>query len=243
MKKICKLLVLIVISLSVYFIYNIKADYKVIYTSLGDGFAYGLNSYNDRNYGYSNYISDNLKKEGMLNTSYLNFSSKDMTVNDLKNAVLLNDHDDNQNNIRHVLRETDILTISVGINDLIYKVNVENINTNYQKEKVLTEIVDNLDSAVQEIKKYYQKSIYLVGYYNFYPQNSVEKNLLDRLNFKYEEYCSKNNMVFVDNGNMNESLSSYLDNPNSIYPNIDGYKQISNNIWREILKNKTVNAG
>lgn len=240
MKKIFKLFLIIMISLSVYFIYNLKNTSTVVYTSLGDGFSDGINSYRDKNYGYSNYISDNLKKEKKLNRSYLNFTSNDMTINDLRNLVLLNNHDDNQNNIRQVLRETDLLTISVGINDLIYKMNVENITTNHQKEKIITEIVDNLDVTLQEIMKYYQKNIYLIGYYNFYPQNSVERKMLESLNSKLKEYSMKNNLIFVDNSNMDNSLSLYLDNPNSIYPNIDGYKKISDNIWSKMLKNEKV---
>lgn len=240
MKKLIKLFILIIISLSVYFIYNLKDTSTIIYTSLGDGFADGINSYGDKNYGYSNYVSDNIKKEESLNRSYLNFTSKDMTINDLRSLILLNNHDNNQNNIRQVLRETDLLTISVGINDLIYKMNVENITTNHQKEKTITEIVDNLDITLQEITKYYQKNIYLIGYYNFYPQNSVERKMLESLNSKLEEYSMKNNLIFVDNSNMDKSLSLYLDNPNSIYPNIDGYKKISDNIWSKMLKNEKV---
>ena len=68
--------------------------------------------------------------------------------------VLLNYHDQEQNNIKQVLRETQLLTISVGINDLIYKTNSENIVTNHQKEKILTEIVDKLDLTIQEIRRH-----------------------------------------------------------------------------------------
>ena len=238
MKKFLKLLLLIVISLSVYFIYNDKRDLKITYTSIGDGFAHGINSYNDKNYGYSNYISDKLKGNEILKNSYLNFTNKDMTINDLRNSILLNYHDESENNIKQVLRETDLLTVSVGINDLIYKMSVENITTSHQKEKILTEIVDNFDLTIQEIKKYYQKTIYLVGYYNFYPQNSVEKELLSNLNLKYKEYCSKNNLIFVDNSNIDKSISLYLDNPNSFYPNTSGYKKIASNIWIKMLKNE-----
>lgn len=238
MKKIIKLIILLIVCLSIYYIYLYQNNNKINYTSIGDGFAAGVNSFSDKNYGYSNYISDNLKEEGILKNSYLNFTSKDMTINDLKNMVLLNYHDQEQNNIKQVLRETQILTISVGINDLIYKMNSENIITNYQKEKILTEIVDKLDLTIQEIRKYYKYNIYLVGYYNFYPQNSVERKLLEELNNRYKEYSNKNNIIFVDNKNMNNSLFTYLDNPNNFYPNISGYRKIANNILIKISKNE-----
>lgn len=238
MKKYIKLLVLILTCISIYLIYENKNENKISYISLGDGFAAGINSFSDKNYGYSNYISDNLKEEGILKNSYLNFTSKDITINDLKNMVLLNYHDQEQNNIKQVLRETQLLTISVGINDLIYKINSENIVTNHQKEKILTEIVDKLDLTIQEIRKYYKDNIYLVGYYNFYPQNSVERKLLDELNNRYKEYSNKNNIIFVDNNNMEDLLFTYLDNPNNFYPNVYGYRKMANNIWIKMSKNE-----
>ena len=124
------------------------------------------------------------------------------------------------------------------IYDLIYKTSSENIVTNHQKEKILTEIVDKLDLTIQEIRKYYKDNIYLVGYYNFYPQNSVERKLLDELNNRYKEYSNKNNIIFVDNNNMEDLLFTYLDNPNNFYPNVYGYRKMANNIWIKMSKNE-----
>ena len=236
MKKYLKLLIFILICILIYLIYQNKEEKEIVYTSLGDGFSQGINSFGEKNYGYSDFINDKLKENELLYESYLDFSTKDMTINELKNMILINSYDSKQNNIRQVLRESDLLTISIGINDLIYQINVNNINTDYQKEKILTEIVEKLDKTIHEIKKYYTKTIYIVGYYNFYPQNTVEKTILDRLNSRYKNYCKKNNMIFVDNNNINDVLGKYLDNPDSFYPNIDGYEEISKNILSEMLK-------
>ena len=58
----------------------------------------------------------------------------------------------------------------------------------------------------------------------------MEKKLLDNLNYKYKEYSKKNNIIYIDNSNMNNKLDLYIDNPNSYYPNIKGYKKIYINI-------------
>ncbi len=232
MKKIIKLLVLLLISLSVYFIYNSKKEVKINYVSIGDGFASGINSYHQKSYGYSDYLKDYLKKEKKLG-SYSNFTYEDMMTKDIQKDIILNVHNKNEN-IKRALRESNLLTISVGINDLIYEMDVNNVESPVIQEKILTKIVDKLTLDIKEIRKYYSGDIYLIGYYNFYPQNSVERKILDKLNRKYQQFCGKNNLIFIDNSNLSNRLFNYLENPNSFYPNINGYEQIYQNIMREL---------
>lgn len=229
MKRTIKLIILIAMSLSVYFIYNKKEGEKINYVSIGDGFSLGLNSYQEPSYGYNDYLKDYLKNNNLLN-SYNKFSYEEMMTTDLKKDILINIHQNSGKSIKEVLREADLLTISVGINDFIYKINTNYIYNSKKMDKVLTKIVDNLNSSMKEIRKYYKKDIYIVGYYNFYPQNSVERTKLNQLNRKIKSYCKKHNIIFVDNSNLNNNLTNYLENPNSIYPNINGYKEIFNNI-------------
>ena len=238
MKRFIKLIILIIISLSVYFIYNCKTDSKINYVSLGDGFAVGLNSYQANSYGYNAYIRDYLKKNNLLNNYNFSFAYEDMMINDLKKDILINVHDEENNNIRQVLRQANLLTISVGINDLIYQKEINYSLTELNIDRVLTKIVDNLNDTLKEVRKYYQGKIYLVGYYNFYPQNSVERKLLNELNNNYQQLNGKNNIIFIDNSNLNTNLSNYLENPNSFYPNTAGYSQIFNNILKNLIIEK-----
>lgn len=229
-----KLIVFIITLIIIYLIYSTTQPKKIIYTSIGDGFAEGLNPYLEKSYGYSDYIEDYYKKHNMLLKSYKNFTDQNMMIKDLTNNILINNKDNEQNNIRQVLRQTNLLTISVGINDFIYKIESKNIETNHQKEKIFNNIVESLNESLIQIKKYCKGDIYLIGYYNFYPQKSVEKEYLDELNQKLEKTAKKNNINFVDNSNLNNNLHNYIDNPNSFYPNINGYKQIFNNVVENI---------
>lgn len=232
MKKLIKLLILIILSLSVYFIYNSKKDTKINYVSIGDGFASGINSYHEKSYGYSDYIKDYLKKQKLLG-SYSNFSYEDMMTKDIQKDIMINIHN-KKDNIKRALREANLLTISVGINDLIYEMNINNIDSKHFQEKILTKIVERLELDIKEIRKYYKKDIYLIGYYNFYQQNSVERILLDNLNRKYQQFCGKNNIIFIDNHNLDNRLFNYLENSDCFYPNINGYEQIYKNILEEL---------
>lgn len=232
MKKILKLLILLVLSLSVYFIYNYNKEEKINYVSIGDGFANGINPYHQVSYGYSDYLKDYLKKEKLLG-KYSNFSYEDMMTKDIKKDIIINVHNNNDN-IKRALREANLLTISVGINDLIYEISVNDIESSSQQNKILTKIVDKLEKDIKEIRKYYSGEIYLIGYYNFYPQNSVERKILNKLNQKYQQFCGKNNIIFINNCSLDNKLFNYLENPYSFYPNTNGYEQIYENIIREM---------
>ena len=234
MKRQIKLLILIILSLSVYFVYKSYNNNKINYVSLGDGFAKGINSYQQPSYGYSDYLKDYLKSKGKLENYNDSFSYQDMMTKDIKKDIIINTHDNNHNSIKFILREANLLTISVGINDLIYEIDVNKPLTDYKKEKIITKIVDNFNEDIKEIKKYYKNDIYVIGYYNFYPQNSVERNLLDTLNANYQEYCKENKLIYVDNNNINKSLSNYLENPECFYPNVNGYEAIYKNILKKL---------
>ncbi len=229
-KKHIKLIIFLLVCIIIFFIYQKYQDKRVTYTSIGDGFAGGINSFNDKTYGYSDYLKDYLDKKEILKSYYHNFTYSDMTIKDLYKDILLNAHDQENNNIRQVLRESNLLTISVGINDLIYKMDVEKNISESKKEKILEEIMNYFDKMIEEVKKYYQNDIIVIGYYNFYSQNSVERTLLDDLNRNLKEYSEKNHLIFVDNSNLESNLKDYLDNPNVFYPNYRGYGKIFNNI-------------
>lgn len=229
-KKHIKLIIFLIVCMVTFFIYQKYQDQRVTYTAIGDGFAGGINSFHDKSYGYSDYLRDYLEKEDNLKNYYHNFTYSDMTIKDLYKDILLNAHDQENNNIRQVLRESNLLTISVGINDLIYKADVEKNISEYKETKIMEEIMDNFDRMIEEVRKYYQNDIIIIGYYNFYSQNSVERTLLDNLNKKLKEYSKKNHLIFVDNSNLNSNLDDYLDNPNTFYPNHLGYEKIFNNI-------------
>ena len=233
-RKHLKLIVFIITCILIYIIYINNSNVKRInYISLGDGYASGINSYGEKNYGYSDYLKDYLNSNNKLN-NYCNYSSNDMKIKDLYNDILINKQSINNESMKQALRDANILTISIGLNDLIYRKSIQTNNIGNKEDIIIQNIMIDLDELITEIKKYYKYEIYIIWYYNFYPQNSVENKLLNKLNIKYKQFSKKNNLIYIDNSNMNSNLKLYLNNPNSHFPNIEGYKKIYSNILMDL---------
>ena len=151
-----KIILLLLIIIPVLLISNIK-NKNTCYTSIGDGYSKGIDSYGQIN-GYSKLLKKHLSNKKTLN-NYTNLSNKDMSINTLYTNILLN-----KNNIKGILSETEVLTLSIGLNDLKYKLSINNIN-DYKLNKIINEINIDINKLLKEISKYYKGTIYVIGYY------------------------------------------------------------------------------
>lgn len=232
MKKHLKLILLIIAISSIYFIYQLTNQNNLIYTSIGDSLSLGENSFGATTYGYSDYIRDYLEKENLLSAYNKSYTSKTKTITDLYNDLLTEEVvtiDRNTYNLKRLLRESQLLTISIGLNDLIFEYNVQKKPiTEYEENRIVDKVFENYQNLMIEIKKYYQKDIYVIGYYE---NNTKYDGLIRKLNSKYKELCKKNEDIFIDTSFLSNH-SSYFDNPSSYYPNTKGYEQIASKIIR-----------
>ncbi len=231
LKKHFKLIVLALTCILVYLIYNTNHHYNITYISLGDGFAMGLNSDGVKGYGYQDYLKDYLKKNNKLHKYYSDFSYPDIRINDLYKDILINEKDGKEENLKQALRESNLLTLSIGLNDLIYQCSLKGEIKEYESKEILSKIEKELKKLIKELKKYYQYEIYLVGYQNFFPQDSVEKKLLIQLNLKYKELSKELGIKYIETGEVN---NKEVENSNSIYPSSEEYKKIFQKILKEI---------
>lgn len=235
-KKHIKLIVLLIVLAVTFSIYKVTNYENINYTALGDGFSLGINSYGEINYGYSDYIRDYLQKENKLNYYIKDFSTPTMSIENLYENIVVNKKvkiSKKELNIKQTLRESNIITLSVGINDLIYRISTtENMNEK-KLDNIINEISESLDLLLTEIRKYYPYEIYVVGYYYPNTSNIYLQKGLQKLNELYNE---KENIVYISTTDIIKSDSNYLSNPNSIYPNNAGYKAISDKIILKISK-------
>lgn len=238
MKKIIVLLLVISFVLLVYFKFD---NDKINYVSLGDSISYGINSYGERTYGYPYYIKDYLSSKNKLN-SYYDFSKSGYKIKDIVNDINEFKKIDNHN-IKEILRESDLVTISIGANDLIDEIDIENFNVNdidlYLKKT--SDIFPKLDQLFKIIREYAKNRVVVIGYYNPYPVlfNSYEVKLdifflnLDRY---YSDLCKKYNFDYMSIYDLFKNNPSFLPNPNNPHPNIDGYKAITNRFIKMFLE-------
>ena len=224
-KKNLKIIILILVCILVYIIYKDSPKRNITYLTLGDGYSIGINSYGKKDYGYNNYIKDYLDKENRLYKYYEEYSSEEMMIKDLYNQIV--NGSGRKKNIKQVLRETDIITLSIGLNDLIYKESLSNKLLSKSNDDIVSEIIIDLDILIDEIKKYSQADIYIVEYYNSYKDDDRTKGMLDSLNIKYQDYAKSNSLKYIS---ITRNLDKYFENPNSNYPNSLGYGEISKDI-------------
>lgn len=237
-KKHQKLIVFVITCLSIYFIYNYSGEQnKITYITLGDGYAEGLNLYQQTSYGYSDYLKDYYEERAELKFYYDGYTNKEMTLKDLKKDIELNTREkDGHTSIKEALRESNLLTMSVGLNDIRHKLSECDQITQNDEKRIEKEITNQVEETIKEIRKYYKYDIYIIEYPNLYPQNSVERRLLTKLNNKYKSLSKEKYTVFVENPEIEKNREKYVENSKTIYLNSFGYKKIFENIKANIEK-------
>ena len=136
MNRPIKLLILIILSLSVYFIYN-NTNKTIKILILGDS-----------KLTFSN-ISVNINDKFTMN----NLSTKHL----LEKIKL-------ERTIKRDLIESHYLILRVGYNDLIYDLSLEDDINNHHFNKITTSIEKDYNNLIKEIRKYYKNKIIVVGY-------------------------------------------------------------------------------
>lgn len=222
-----KIIFYFVIIFSIFIIYTLTNNKKETYIAIGDGLALGYNIYEEEDYGYNDYYIDYLKNKKELK-NYEKYSNENYNIRDILN--LLN----TDFSIRKKLRESTVVTISLGMNDIYY--NLMNLN----EEKLLNK-VDNLvleyDHLLKEIKKYAKKDIVVIGVYNPVSKEKTEyqkvEKVLKYMNNNIEKIAIKNETKYVNIYNLFKYKEVSFSN-NNYYPDKKGYYIIFENILKKL---------
>ena len=223
MNRIRKIGILLVLSLSVYFIYQKTCNSFYTITTIGDKTSLGINSYGIKDYGYIDYYKDELEKtkdKVEINNTY---SNKNQSIHDV--LLLIKNTPD----IKRTLYDTNILVLTLGYNDLLYSYATEDNSSNLEQT-----IEDSYNELIKEIRKYYKEDIVVVGYY-------VEKdNIFINQEIRKLNKILENNkeVIFIDSYNLLKNREKYFQNKKSIYPNREGYYVIAQKIIQKILEKK-----
>lgn len=246
MKKLKKILILFIIFMIVFYIYILNTNKKIYYVSLGDSLAAGQNPYGQLGYGYSDYVANYLKEN-----NFLEFYTKDFAKSGYRTTDLINGINDNkkilinnkQEGIKTILRNSELVTISIGANDLLYKleisngeINIDNLNEVYS---YIDEMIKDLDELIQLIKKYCKKNIILIGYYNPITSSETSRKLepiFEYLKEKDKEIAEKYSLIYLDTYEIFKENPEYLPNPKDIHPSDKGYEVIATQIIDVIEK-------
>lgn len=242
-KKLLVLLVgFIVISIGTFIIYQNTYKDELSYVAIGDSLAAGRNPYGVDDYGYTDYVRDYLKKENKLK-SYVSYAVSGYTTDDVMEDINYNKiiTVDNKNiGIKKALRESDLVTISIGANDFLRNLNLSSLPSSLSDMETnknnLDTILNDINNLIKIIKQYAKGDIIVIGYYNPLPsleryKENIDK-VIDYIDVKYKEICYNNDVYYIE---ISDDISKSIDclpNPLDIHPNKEGYKIIS----KEIIK-------
>ena len=174
-----KIIFTILVFIMLFLIYYFNISEKIYYASIGDHLSRGINNFNKVDNNYSNNIKKSLKNKL---DNYVNYSNmEDYRVMDLINDINYNKtimYNNKEYKLQNLLIKSNLITISIGMNDLIYK---RSLNYDY-----IDQLLNDINDLLLLIRKYNKDEIYFLGFYNIinnldyieYANDKLEKILL-----------------------------------------------------------------
>ena len=238
-----KILCLLIICLLVYTIYSFNHTDKITYISIGDSLSVGIDSNGNTNYGYSNYLANYLKDKDLLKSYNNYFSTSGTRIIDLKNKLETNwtiKKDSKSLSLKKCLREAELVTLSVGMDDILTELTLSTVSVENLSNKEITTIVDKtideLDSLFKELRKYAKEDIIFIGFYNPLEEDSLTtERLYTYLITKTKDLCKTYDIEYLDIYNLFKKNKDYIDNPTNIYPTTEAYQMIATKIIENYL--------
>ena len=217
-----KIIFILILFLSCYFIYNLTIDSKINYLTIGDSLSSGINIYGIKQYGYSDYVKDYLKEKDKLKNYNDYFTNYDYRITDLLRMIEYNETkvvNGEEYSINQLIKKADIITLSVGMNELYYKLNVNNENIyNY-----INDLLEDMKKLLKHIDRFNHKKVFVLGYYNV----NSNQEYINYINSKLKYIVESIGFEYVDLSILFDNNPIFFDKPNSFIPNNEGYLKIS----------------
>lgn len=225
-----KVFLILTLFLSCYFIYTKTEENKKNYLVIGDAISKGINEYGISSYGYSDFIKDYLDENKLLKNYNNTFTNIDYKTSDIVNILKYNQKKNNYN-LNRLVKEADIITMSLGIQEIYYKLNKNNQNI----YTYIDNIIKDYNQILNYINKFHHEKVYILGYYNVTGTNN---DIFNYANYKLEELTKKYNYNYVDLSQILDNNPTYISQIDENYmPNIKGYQKISQIIVENLENN------
>nr|MBP3258487.1 hypothetical protein [Bacilli bacterium] len=177
-----KILVATLIIMLIVIIYNIFKDNKIYYVS--------ISNISD-NYTYKDYIKDYLDELNILE-NHTDISNLDDRITDIIRNIKDNKVYGDKT-FQNILIKADLLTLSIGYNDLISKIDKYSI---YNMYSYIDTFLIDLDNLFNILRQFDKEKIVMLGYYN--PYDNKYNEIIKYINLKVEELTKKYNIEYVD---------------------------------------------
>lgn len=216
-----------IVIMSVFLIYLTTLDKSICYVALGDFLTVGVTADKTKDYGFSDYVNEYLKEQNVVDEYIKEFADNTYRTTDLirdikdNKKILINDK---ERTLKNVLIKADLLTVSVGTNDVISVMSSENSNSNFYD--YLDSILVDMDELFSLLRQYCKEDIIVIGYYNPYYGNKKFDSAFSYMNTKVNHLSQKYGIKYVDIYDLYESNLNFLPVINDIHPSDLGYSSI-----------------
>ena len=213
MKKIIIILFLFCLFYACYYIYNITEKKCTNIVLIGDSIA--NNPY--------------LSNIGIVNKDFVN---NDYHIADIVNILKYNQELDINNkseSIHKLLKQSNIVIISIGMNDIYYKLN----NDSKEIYTYLNDMIDSYEDILKVISYYDYDEVYILGYYNI----TNEKNdIFNYINYKLRKIVDKYDYKYIDLNKILYNNDIFYKKNDNFCLNNSGYNEIYELIVENLKK-------
>lgn len=208
-----KAILVLFVCLSCYFIYNFTQDDSLFYLNIGDGLAEDVTN----GYGFKvkNYLINKDKLEGYNDS----FTNADYRITDVLRLIKYHEKiviNKDEITINELMKKADIITLSVGMNEIYYKIMLNNNNI----YTYMDAMINDMNELLKEIDRYSHKKVIVLGLYSI---DNEFNDIFTYVNYGFEKVCTRHGFDFI---NLNSILSKNDFNNGEIHPNNEGYEKI-----------------
>ena len=224
-----KVIIILILFLSCYFIYNKTKDEKIYYLTIGDALSKGLNENGSISFGYNEYIKKYLEENRKLKEYNNFFTNEEYRIVDIIKILEYNEKKENMS-LNYLIKRADIITISLGMNELYYKLNkdTKNIYT------YIDNMMNNYNKILSHINTFHHEKVFVLGYYNILGNKN---DVFNYANYKLKKICNEYNYIYIDLYSYISNNPKYYNIKKSFIPNQKGYEKISQIIIEKIKNN------
>lgn len=184
--KLKKLLFIIFIVLVVVFVSISFVDNKIYYLNLN------TTNFNDYSFYYKNYLEENNNLEYYNNS----FPVENYRITDLTRYIKDNMEitiDNKKKTIQNAIIKADVTTVWVGMNELKYKINTEDIEELYNYSDTILIDMEELFILLRKLSK---EKIIFINFYN--PGNETYDEVINYLNSKMNSIALEYDIDVLD---------------------------------------------
>lgn len=227
-----KILILGIIILSIFIIYLTTIDKKVYFLSLGDEIALGFTKEGYYELNYNDYIKEYLENKNKLEIYINDFTTQGYRITDIINDINKNKElEETNKTIKNTLIKADLVTLSIGTNDIISQIEREYKLTKIDYNKIyknIKQITEDLDKLLKLLREYCKEDIILVGI-NITTEDEKTNEIINYANETFEQISNKYNITYINQYENKQEIK--------IYPTKEEYKILGDKIIEELNNN------